>query len=89
MRRMCILQKIQQRLQRGLRGQGNGGRTDKDLALHVSWISILVNVALTIGKLSAGILAHSNAIGCGPFRIGCVQYTDRNGRSDYGGKTVG
>ncbi|MBS1484771.1 MAG: cation-efflux pump, partial [Clostridium sp.] len=62
MRRMCILQKIQQRLKRGLRGQGNGGRTDKDLALHVSWISILVNVALTIGKLSAGILAHSNAM---------------------------
>lgn len=62
MRRMCILQKIQQRLQRGLRDQGNGGRTDKDLALHVSWISILVNVALTIGKLSAGILAHSNAM---------------------------
>lgn len=36
--------------------------TDKELAMHVSRVSILINIFLTIGKLAAGILAHSNAM---------------------------
>lgn len=35
---------------------------DKDLAMHVSWVSIAVNIILTAAKLAAGILAHSNAM---------------------------
>lgn len=35
---------------------------DKDLAMHVSWVSIAVNIVLTAAKLAAGILAHSNAM---------------------------
>lgn len=38
------------------------GFTDKERAMHVSWVSILVNILLTGGKLAAGIMAHSNAM---------------------------
>lgn len=36
--------------------------THKEMAMHVSWVSILINILLTLGKLAAGLLAHSNAM---------------------------
>lgn len=38
------------------------GYTDKGRAMHVSRVSILINIVLTGGKLAAGIIAHSNAM---------------------------
>lgn len=35
---------------------------DTALAMHVSWVSIVINVVLTAIKLAAGILAHSGAM---------------------------
>ncbi|MGN0602048.1 MAG: cation diffusion facilitator family transporter [Oscillospiraceae bacterium] len=37
-------------------------RTDKEIAIHTSRVSIIVNVLLSIGKLIVGFVAHSGAM---------------------------
>ena len=37
-------------------------QSSSDIAMHVSYVSILVNLVLSVGKFVAGIMGHSSAM---------------------------
>ena len=58
----------------------NPTQSSSDVAMHVSYVSIVINLMLSTFKFLAGIFGHSAAmISDGhPLRFRCVQYHHRD-----------